>query len=70
MLRTRSDAPFCLETSDAGKTSHGEEVEEDLRSVEDDGGLGYYHLKLSAKRVNRAGKGIIWRRNDRKPYDP
>jgi hypothetical protein len=70
VLLTRSDAPFCLETSDAGETSHGEEVEEDLRGVEDDGWLGYYHLKLSANRVNRTGKEVIWRINDRKPYDP
>jgi len=44
VLLTRSDVPFCLEASDAGEASHGKEVEEDLRGVEDDGWLRYYHL--------------------------
>lgn len=70
VLRTRSDVPFCLETSDACKTSHGEEVEKGLRGMEDDGRLGYYHLESSVTRVNRVGKEAIWRINDRKPYDP
>lgn len=66
-MRTRSDTPFCLETCDAGETSHGEEVEKDLRGVEYDGWFGYNHLE---SRVSRVSRYVRMRRNDREPYDP
>lgn len=36
-VRTRPDTPFGLKARDTRKAGHGEEVEEDLGRVEDDG---------------------------------
>lgn len=47
--RTWTNAPFSLESCNARKAAHGQEVEECLGGMEDDSGFRDDHLKVKSQ---------------------